>query len=225
MKRFPHRREPFFRPRNHAQGDIKIIEAVTRHVERHIGPIDFVLHESRSHLVHIDVHHVPPDDDRPFHTLVTSGMSQRAMTVPAGAEDLAYGELFLLLPPEWDVSIAWPIWLLRELARYPHEWGTWLGCGHTIQNAQDKSPAVPYGSDVPFRATLLTHPVTLGAELAERKLPGRSIHFYQLIPLYHEEIRFALQHGTDALLARFAQYQTSDIVDPGRRNTCRFDVH
>jgi hypothetical protein len=221
MKRIPCR-ERLFRPRDHAQGDIQVIEAVTRHVERHVGPIDFVLHESRSPLVHIDVHHVSPDDDRPFHTLVTSGMSQRAMTVPAGSEDVAYGELFLLLPPEWDVSIAWPIRLLRELARYPHEWGTWLGCGHTIQNG---SAADPYGDHVRFRATLLTHPVTLGAELAERKLPSRSIHFYQLIPLYLEEIRFALRHGPDALLARFAQYQMSDLVDPGRQNTCRFDVH
>ncbi len=152
-------------------------------------------------------------------------MSQRAMSVPAGAEELAYGELFLLLPPEWDLSIAWPIRLLRELARYPHERDTWLGCGHTIQNGQDGTSAGHYGDGVRFCATLLTHPVTLGGELAERRLPGRSIHFYQLIPLYLEEIRFALRYGTDALLARFAQYQMSDIVDPRRRNTCRFDVH
>jgi len=225
MKRFPHRRERLFRPHNHAQGDIQAIEAVTRHIERHAGPIDFVLHESRSHLVHIDVHHVAPDGDRPFHTLVTNGMSQRAMSVPAGAEELAYGELFLLLPPEWDLSIAWPIRLLRELARYPHERDTCLGCGHTIQNGQSGTSARPYGDGVRFCATLLTHPVTLSAELAERRLPGRSIHFYQLIPLFLEETRFALRHGTDALLARFAQYQMSDIVDPGRRNTCRFDAH
>ena len=221
LTRFLQRRERLSRPRIHAQGDIQVIEAVTRHIERHVGPVDFVLHESRSHLVHIDVHHVPPGAGRPFHALVTSGMSQRAMTVPAGAEDFAYGELFLLLPPEWDVSAAWPIRLLRELARYPHERDTWLGCGHTIQNGQDG----PYGDGVRFCATLLTHPVTLEAELAERRLPGRSIHFYQLIPLYLEEIRFALRHGTEALLARFAQYQMSDVVDPGRRNTCRFDVH
>jgi len=239
LKRFLQRRERLFRPRIHAQGDIQVIEAVTRHIERHVGPVDFVLHESRSHLVHIDVHHVPPGAGRPFHTLVTSGMSQRAMTVPAGAENFAYGELFLSLPPEWDVSVAWPIRLLRELARYPHERDTWLGCGHTIQNGQNGQHGQhgqngqngqngqdgPYGDGVRFCATLLTHPVTLGAELAERRLPGRSIHFYQLIPLYLEEIRFALRHGTGALLARFAQYQMSDVVDPGRQNTCRFDVN
>jgi hypothetical protein len=224
MKRFSHPRTALPAAPS-CPGDIQIIEAVTGHIERHVGPIDFVLHERRSHLVHIDVHHVPPDDGRPFHTLVTSGMSQRAMTVPTGAEEFAYSELFLLLPPEWDVSFAWPVRLLRELARYPHERGTWLGCGHTIQNGREGTSAAPYEDGVRFCATLLTHPVTLGEELAERRLPGRSIHFYQLIPLYLEEIRFALQHGTGALLARFAQYQMSDVVNQGRRNTCRIDVH
>src|SRR5512145_2313969 len=95
MKRLP---QLFERPSlipEHPEGDVPVIEAVVRHIERHVGPIDFVLHEKRSHLVHIDIHHVPPAPGRRFHTLLTSGMSARAMTVPAGAEDVAYAELFL----------------------------------------------------------------------------------------------------------------------------------
>jgi Suppressor of fused protein (SUFU) len=192
--------------------------AVTRHIERGVGPIDFVLHESQSHLVRIDVHHVPPRNGRNFHTLVTSGMSDRAMLVPEGAEKLAYCELFLLLPPEWDVSIGWPVRLLRNLARYPHERETWLGCGHTIRNGES---AAPFGSEVSFGGALLTHPVTLGTELAELSLRTRAIHFYQVVPLHREEIRFALRHGSDALLARFAQLQTSDVADPLRASAIR----
>ena len=222
MKRFPHRCERPLQAPGHPEGDLRVIEAVVRHIERHVGPIDFVFHERRSHLVHIDVHHVAPDGGRPFHTLVTSGMSQRAMTVPSGSEDLAHGELFLVLPPDWDASVVWPIDLLRQLARYPHEWETWLGCGHTVSNGEPPDQFLP---DIPFCASLITHPVSLGAELARRRLRDRSIHFYQVIPVYLEEIRFALRHGADALLARFAQYQMSDVVDPRRRNACRFDVH
>jgi hypothetical protein len=222
MKRFSPRSERYFERHRHAQGDIHLIEAVTRHVESHVGPIDFVLHESRSHLVHIDVHHVPPAEGRPFHTLVTSGMSQRAMSVPPDAGETSYAELFALLPAQWNMSTPWPVQLLRELARYPHEWETWLGCGHTVQNG---TPADPYGVGVPFCATLLTHPVSLPMEVAQLTHSRRSIHLYQIVTLYREELRFALQHGTDALLARFAQYQVSDLVDPERRNTCRLDVH
>ncbi len=192
--------------------------AVTRHIERRVGPIDFVLHECESHLVRIDVLHVPPRNGRKFHALATSGMSDRAMLVPEGAEKLAYCELFLLLPPEWDVSIAWPVRLLRDLARYPHERETWLGCGHTIRNGES---ADPLGSEVSFGAALLTHPVTLGTDLAELSLRGRSIHFYQVVPLHREEIRFVLRHGTDALLARFAQLQMSDLADPLRASAIR----
>jgi hypothetical protein len=222
VNRLTHRRE---RPRaapGHQEVDLRVVEAVVRHIERHVGSIDFVFHERRSHLVHIDVHHVPPGSGRPFHTLVTGGMSPRAMTVPPGSEGLAHGELFLVLPPDWDPAAAWPIELLRRLARYPHEWETWLGCGHTVSNGE---PARPFLPDVPFCASLITHPVSLGSELARRRLEDRTIHFYQVIPLYFEEIGFALRHGADALLARFAQYQMSDVVDPGRRNGCRFDVH
>lgn len=222
MKRFPRRRERPLPATCHREGDLRVIEAVVGHVERHIGPIDFVFHERRSHLVRIDVHHVPPEGGRRFHTLVTCGMSQRPMTVPPGSEELAHAELFLVLPPDSDVSFVWPIELLRQLARYPHEWETWLGCAHTVQNGE---PPDRFGPDIPFCASLITHPVSLGADLARRKLADRSIHFYQVIPVYLEEIRFALRHGADALLARFAQYQMSDVVDTNRRNTCRFDVH
>jgi Suppressor of fused protein (SUFU) len=195
-----------------------VLTAVTRHIERHVGAIDFALHETHSHLVHVDVHHVPPRNGRKFHTLVTSGMSERAMPVPEWASHLAYSELFLLLPPEWDVSIGWPVRLLRELARYPHERETWLGCGHTVRN---RKSAGPFASGLPFCAVLLAHPVTLGAEFSELRLRTRSIHFYQVVPLHREEIGFALRYGADALLARFAQYQMSDIADPLRANAIR----
>jgi hypothetical protein len=191
---------------------------VPRHVERRVGRIDFALHESQSHLVRIDVHHVPPRNGRPFHTLVTSGMSERAMSVPASAPHLAHAELFLLLPPEWNTSIVWPVRLLQQLARYPHERETWLGCGHTVLNG---TSAKPFASGLPFCAALLTHPVTLESDFSELRLRNRTIHFYQVVPLYREEIRFALRHGCDALLARFAQYQTSDVADPLRASAIR----
>jgi hypothetical protein len=222
MNRFHNRHERYVLPSRHLQGDSRLIQAMTRHVERHIGPVDFVFHESRSRLVHIDVHHVPPAEGRPFHALVTSGMAERAMTVPPGAEPFSYAELFLLLPTQWSLASPWPIQLLRELARYPHEWGTWLGGGHTIQNGTSPEP---YGGGVRFCATLLTHPVSLEAEVAKLALDGRSIRLHQVVPLYREELQFALHYGVGALLARFAQYQMSDVVDPERRNVCRFEVH
>lgn len=60
------------------QGE-ECIEEISEHIERHIGEICMVFHEVISDTVHIDVHHIKPTEERPFHTLVTSGMSDLQM--------------------------------------------------------------------------------------------------------------------------------------------------
>lgn len=65
--------------------DDSSIEAISDHIEKHIGPIDNVWHELISDLVHLDVHQVAPTPDRPWWTLATSGMSDIPMSVPEGA--------------------------------------------------------------------------------------------------------------------------------------------
>jgi hypothetical protein len=213
-----------------ACGDPVLIDGVSRHVERYVGPIDFVFHETDSGIVHVDVHHVPPDEGRPFHTLVTTGMAELPMNVPGIPGVEVCGELFVLLPPEWRVSPepllatrwSWPVRCLRELARYPHEEGALLDWGDTVQNGA--SPTA-YDESVPFCGALLAYPVSLGMGFAKLRLGAKHIRFLQLYPLYSEELRFAREHTSDALVARFAQYQLSDMVEPGRPNVCDLRVH
>lgn len=197
-------------------------DAVVRHVERHVGPIDFTLHELGTARLPVAVHHVAPAPGRPFHALVTSGMSALPMTVPRGYEGLRHAELFLLIPPGWrfdggalgDRRWSWPVATLRELARLPHEHGSWVGCGHAIPDVHGDTAGTR------FRASLLTFPVSLGegfTRLVERR---RRIVFYQVIPLYEEELGFAREHSARALVARFCQYALDDVADPERRNVC-----
>src|SRR6185295_19871223 len=87
---YRHQREKPFEP---ARGDEQNIEAIAAHIEKHIGPPDSVFHEIISDLVHIDVHFVAPAPERNFRTLVTSGMSDRPMNAPEGAEHLRYAEM------------------------------------------------------------------------------------------------------------------------------------
>lgn len=70
-----------------ALGDAESIEAIGAHIERHLGPIHRVFHELVSDVVHLDVHWVQPTPERPWHNLVTSGMSDLAMSAPEGAGD------------------------------------------------------------------------------------------------------------------------------------------
>jgi hypothetical protein len=85
-------------------GDPASIEAIKRHIEAHLGKIDSVFHELVSDLVHLDVHLIKPAAGRDFHTLVTSGMSDRPMSVPEGAEEYRYSELLIGLPQDWPVG-------------------------------------------------------------------------------------------------------------------------
>ena len=50
-----------------------------------LGKFERVRHEIVSELVHVDVYWVKASSERPYHVLVTSGMSDRPMTVPAGS--------------------------------------------------------------------------------------------------------------------------------------------
>lgn len=61
------------------------MEEIEAHIERHVGKISMVFHEVLSDIVHIDIHQIPPTDDRPYWTLVTSGMSDLPMSVLRGA--------------------------------------------------------------------------------------------------------------------------------------------
>ena len=76
-----------------APGEDSSLEAISDHIEQYVGNIDIVFHEIVSDMVHIDVHWVKPTKEKPFHTLITSGMSDLPMTVPEELEEHQYAEL------------------------------------------------------------------------------------------------------------------------------------
>lgn len=212
------------RPIEVAHGDPEIIEAVDRHIERFLGPVANVFHEIVSTDVHVDVHAVAPSAARPFWTLVTSGMSERPMTVPPGAEDFAFAELMITLPATWRLSMEdfqderwyWPVRWLKTLACLPHEYATWLGFGHTVPNGD---PPGPYGPGTDFCCMFVAPPVSLPEGFHTAHTPsGRAVSFYALYPLYREEMELKLEAGTDELLARFEAAAILDDVRPGRKN-------
>jgi len=208
-------------------GDGAAIEAISSHIETHLGAIDGVFHELLSDLVHIDVHHVAPADERPFHTLITSGMSDLPMTVPEGAEAFRFAELLIHLPPEWpltqeafqDEANYWPVRWLKTLARLPHEYNTWLGYGHTVPNGD---PPQPFARNTELCCCLIFPPLEVPDEFGTLEVDAdKQIHFYGLTPLYREEMDFKLAHGMDALIERFEEHDISGVLDLQRRNVCK----
>lgn len=203
------------------------IEEISAHIERYIGKVDSVFHEILSDTVHIDVHHVKPTPERPFHTLVTSGMSDLPMAVPERAGAPRHLELMATLPDYWQIGAEafederwyWPVRQLKFLARFPHKYATWLGWGHTLPNGD---PAEPYADNTQLSGILILPSVNVPE--AFHSLPvtaEKTIAFMSIVPLYEEEMNLKLRKGSDALLARFDRHGITDIIHEDRKNAGR----
>ncbi|MEJ1239702.1 suppressor of fused domain protein [Chryseolinea sp. T2] len=227
--RYSETQENKFEP---AVGDSENIEAISEHIEKHVGPIEMVFHEIVSDQVHIDVHWVKPSDSIPFHVLITSGMSDKPMNVPEGIDAPKHLELCLLLPPDWkmegmkeesmeeifsDENVYWPVRWLKTMARFPHSYNTWLGVQHTLPNGEN---AEPFADSTKLGCMMLLPSISLGEDFFELKIENTAINFLCLIPLYREEMEYKLKHGTEKLLDKFDASGIGDVVDPERKNVC-----
>jgi hypothetical protein len=203
-------------------GDPQLIDDVSEHIARHVAPVESVFHEIVSESLHIDVHWVPPSARRQYHTLVTSGMSARAMKTPAEMKEFGHAELAILLDPDWPVSMRsfeqeanyWPIRLLKTLARFPFENDTWLGHGHTVAAA---NPPAPFADSTELAACILLPPLSLGEEFWHMTRPQRpDVYFWGVVPIFPEELQLKIESGADALMDALDRTGIDDVVRQSR---------
>lgn len=200
------------------------LEAITGHVERHLGEVAFVIHEEHSTLVHVDVLVVAPRPGRDWWALVTSGMSDAPMHDRSCPDhpQLSWAELIVGLPADWRMDAlrqerwAWPFLRLRELARYPHETDRWLAPGHTYRCG-------PVGGRSPFHGGLLVNPTELPEAAWTIHAGARQIELLSIAWMRREELDLAVAQGTETLLERVTDdSQLSMVLDPRRpRIPCR----
>jgi hypothetical protein len=202
------------------------LEEIEAHLEKHVGKVETVFHEIVSDLIHLDVLFVKATRVRPYHVLVTSGVSDLPMKVPDGMENFRRAELLIALPEDWplsqedfeDESNYWPVKWLKQIGRLPHEYETWIGWGHTIPNGD---PAEPI-ADTQFIGVMVTPPYFLPAEFFQ--LPtksGETVCFYMLIPLYREEMDFKLKKGAEALEEKLLKDDSNFILNVNRPNVAK----
>jgi len=194
------------------------MEAVEGHIQQYFGKFENVFHELSSPDIHVDICVVPPSKERNYYTLVTMGMGAHRMNVPEELAEykLERAELAIALPGNWKLKREdlknerwyWPIRLLKTLARLPIASDTWLGFGHTMDNEED------FAKGTKLCAAILTGPQDTedGSEVCIL-LSGEEVNFYQVIPLYRDELEYKMEHGADALLDKmdgisFVTYNT-----------------
>ncbi len=207
-----------------------------REIEKHMKTL-FPDREERgfyakdSEFLQIDIHMLEAPTKKEFHVLYTVGMSALPMALPEDLlpeyQPLERGELMLLLPAEWTLSLPedgkvdnrlwWPVNLMKYLARFPHEYKTWLGWGHTIPNSEEY---LPYDESTALCGVMLG---ALQQEISVLKSKdGAQINFYTLIPLYKEEIEAKRDEGTEAFMTKLSTINGYGmIVFPDRPNVCK----
>ncbi len=202
------------------------MDAVSDHVNTHVGPIESVLHEIVSDELHIDVLYVKPTQEIPYVFLCSMGMCARPMKVPRGDDSPRRAELCILLPPKWPMTqeslkklgedAYWPIRWLKTLARLPQDFDTYLAVGHTIPN-----PAGALSPRCKFTGFLIAPAPFEGFKTC--KVGGEDVAFYTIAPLYEEEMQLKLDEGVEALFDRFEQadFGPLDIANPTRPNVAR----
>ncbi|WP_447767884.1 suppressor of fused domain protein [Sphingobacterium faecium] len=203
------------------------VELIDKHLDQFFDENDdiVVFDEIESDVIHRDVYFVKANEDRPYHILLSCGMSALPMKIPEDIDSSPYAEVMILLPKEWNLEYDsfkdernyWPIRLMKEIMILPHPVETWLGFGHTFAHEDDEEFAERIG----FNSVMLANSMELPDDFTQIELDNDEfVTIFTLIPLYKEELEFKKQNGATALLERFDQFGVEEIVKVGRPNIC-----
>ena len=205
-------------------------QEIIAHIEKHLGPITATFRREDSDSP-VDLLWLRPSANRPYHTLVTLGLSDRPMDIPDSVPQKTMGEraeLMIMLPPEWNISPDnlkseqgyWPIAWLTMLADFARAPGNWLGTGYVFPNGEPMSEI----ADTPFSGILVLPPFVSHAHEAcvFHSRDGTRLNLYALIPLYPGEIDLKSEQGLDVLLEHFDKTGiNSEVVDIHRKDSSR----
>ncbi len=184
-----------------------------------------VFHEIVSLDFHLDVYFVQSEQHN-FNILLTAGMSSMAMMLQDGIEDpdqYKFAELMLLLPKDiefgnvqnQDSQNGWIVNILKQTARFPHHYDTWLGIGHSIQNDEDGSP---YHEESKYMGAVVLPSVTFEDEFTALKVGDNLINIYSLFPIYQEELQYKIDNGYNDFLNLLIDQDVDEIFEFERKS-------
>ena len=198
---------------------------IRSHIEREIGSIKQVFTARSGDSSSVEVLHVASTDERPVHTLVTSGMSDTPMNIGGLADVPQYLEVMMTLPRQWKLDGLseqdagyWPIRTLMEIARWPQQHGTSLKWGDVVPHGD---PPQPYAPDTKLCGVILAPSLLVPKEFYALDTADRRVEFYAAIPLFAGELALHREHGMKHVLTILIDHGVNDLVDIKRRNVAR----
>ena len=204
------------------------MDKVSEYIKQQYGEFDIVAHELVSPDIHCDIAIVPPTDDQPYYKLVTMGAGAFKMNVPEDLKSDVYerAEYVVFLPADWNIKSDkeedyWPIRMLKTVARLPVSMDDWLFYRHTVNLTDDESPVA---ENTGFNSCVLFISFGKGnkpVEPLKLDLSDKEVAFFQLVPLYPEELQFKLEHSFDELEDIMDDDLYDPVVDIHRENYCK----
>lgn len=204
----------------------KELEKVSHYIERQYGEYENVIHELVSPDIHCDIVLVPPTEVSPYYKLVTMGAGAYKMSIPKQFKSIICdrAEYVIFLPEDWNVDADneedwWPMRMLKSAARLTVDTDDYLWITHSVQENEDGSPVA---GNTQFNSFMLRPSIGKeGQEVEPLKLGlfGKKVAFYQLFPLYPEELAFKLEHGYDELIELFQEEPM--VINIHRKNYCK----
>lgn len=216
------KRKAMMHPKEYKKEEITTLE---KHIEKYFGEFPNVMHEILSPDIHVDICIIPPMENKPYYTLVTMGMGAYQMEIPKELRNLKLerAELVMYLPKDWklgetDERWFWPIRWMKIVARLPVERNTWLGLGHTLSYGE------AFADNTKLCGSMLIAPQDVDTEAAVCVFPdGEEVNFYQILPLYQEEMELKAKEGVSSLLDQMKGMPYVYVLDLDRRNVAKKD--
>ena len=204
-------------------------ELVDKHIVNYFNDADInVFHEIPTLDIHLDVYHIRPRNSG-FEILLTSGMSSIPMNVSEIQKDsdsYKFAELMTLIPKGMDFGKMYPsgtkhdwiISMVKQSAKFPHFYDTWVGVGHSIQADAEMKP---YSNDTAYCGCLVLPTMTFPKDFQKIGSPNGTINIYGLFPLYKEELDFKIEKGFNEFIKFLIKNNTKEIIDFKRVSYCK----
>lgn len=219
-------REEIIRRESIPPADEDILGHVKNHIDQYFGTYTRILSVDGISDQPIQIALVPPRIEHDYYTLVTLGLSLHRMKFPEDRreEKLERAELLINLPRYWKLTESgcrenrwsWPIQMLLNTVRFAlNDPDAALESRTTLMEGDD---GIPFAENTELRGAILLWPGPFGQDAFACRLPsGEDVNFYQVIPLYREEVEFKRKNGSDALLD-LCPDESLEVICPDRLN-------
>ena len=218
-------REKIIRQETIPPADDDILGHVKVHIDQQFGVYTQLLTDDSDPDHPLEIAIIPPRPEHDYYTLVTVGLSRHRMGFPEERweEKLERAELLINLPRDWKLTKAdcreerwsWPIRMMLATAHFAMEDPeVGLESRTTLDEGED---GIPFAENTELRGEILLCPGVFGTDSFFCRLPdGDEVNFYQVIPLYRDELEYKMEHDADALLDKMNGI--SFVVNPTRQN-------